>query len=115
MAGKAVGLAVEIGRLLDVDGEELIFKAYGDTAGASCDGVQRFRIGPEQCEAFLRLAVLTALHASDAGAAYIRLTDRAVAGTRAIGDTVNVDYDARGEATGIEILGPVTAKGGFPE
>lgn len=107
MAGKAAGLAVEVGRMLDADGEELVFETYGDTAGASCDGVQRFRLGPAQYGNFLILTLATVLHANESGAAYIRLTHEKVAGTRAIGDTVNVDYDEHGEAVGIEVLGPV--------
>lgn len=42
----------------------------------------------------------------NADALYYRLSDRPVTGTASIGDRVNVDYDADGEAVGIEVLSP---------
>ena len=43
---------------------------------------------------------------ADADALYYRLTGKPVARTVAIGDRVNVDVDADGQAVGIEVIRP---------
>jgi uncharacterized protein YuzE len=40
----------------------------------------------------------------DAGALYVRLSDRAVARTRELGDNAHVDLDAAGNVVGVEVI-----------
>lgn len=59
---------------------------------------------PEELNTSLLRTVPRATHDAQAGATYVYLTDRPVARTMPLSDSVNVDLDADGSPCGVEVL-----------